>query len=195
MPPAAIPPDYRGFSSRQSCGSHRRIESRDATRYGPSMHWRIVPDLLAFALGLGITWLQGWTTTDLVWSLWLSSLVLGYLTILSTIGAGIYIGAAALSQGNLDPKESLRAVLIGSALALAFLAFFSFHFCAFHAAHAGFLSSFFPLPGLPKNAFSNAFMNPVLLWKTAIQHLLPTYSVFLLATAIAERKYIFASLI
>jgi hypothetical protein len=160
------------------------------------MNWRIVPDLLAFALGLGLTWLQGWTTTDLVWSLWLSSLVLGYLTILSTIGAGIYIvGAGALSQTNVDTRELLRAVLIGLGLALAFLAFFSFHFCAFHAAHAGFLSSFFPLPGLPKNAFFGAFMNPVRLWTTAVQHLLPVYGIFLFATAIAERNYLFAPLI
>ena len=39
---------------------------------------RILPDVLAFMLGLGVArWLR-WPTTDLVWSLWLSSLVLGY---------------------------------------------------------------------------------------------------------------------
>ena len=36
------------------------------------------PDVLAFALGLGVARFAGWTTTDLVWSLWLSSLIVGY---------------------------------------------------------------------------------------------------------------------
>ncbi len=47
---------------------------------------KILPDVAAFAFGLGIAFVLRWKTTDLVWSLWLGSLVLGYLTILSTIG-------------------------------------------------------------------------------------------------------------
>ena len=39
------------------------------------------PDALAFALGLGLAWSTGWKTADLVWSLWLSSLTIGYATI------------------------------------------------------------------------------------------------------------------
>jgi hypothetical protein len=41
-------------------------------------------DALAFGLGLTIAWWRGWRTTDLVWSLWLSSLVVGYFTIVRT---------------------------------------------------------------------------------------------------------------
>jgi hypothetical protein len=36
------------------------------------------PAALAFAGGLAVAWFADWETTDLVWSLWLSSLVVGY---------------------------------------------------------------------------------------------------------------------
>ena len=36
-------------------------------------------------------------------------------------------------------------------------------------------------------------MNPFLLWKTVLLHLLPVYGLFLIPTVIAERKYVFAS--
>ena len=153
---------------------------------------RILPDVLAFALGLGAAWILGWKTTDLVWSLWLSSLVLGYLTILSTIGGAVYFGVHVICHKDFPRKYRLTGILVGTAAALMFLGFFSLHFCGFHAGHASFLSSFFPLHELPKNAFANAFMNPLLLWKTVFQHLLPAYGVFLVATIIAERTHIFA---
>ena len=40
-----------------------------------------LPDLLAFAVGLAVVWVRGWSTTDLIWPLWLSSLVVGYALI------------------------------------------------------------------------------------------------------------------
>jgi len=46
-------------------------------------------DALAFAIGLGLAWFLRWETTDLVWSLWLSSLVVGYATIVWTITSGL----------------------------------------------------------------------------------------------------------
>mgnify|MGYP003594895929 CR=1 FL=1 len=46
---------------------------------------RVLPDIAAFALGLGLAGGLNWQTADLVWSLWLGSLVLGYLTLLSGI--------------------------------------------------------------------------------------------------------------
>ena len=44
------------------------------------------PDAVAFAAGLGVAWWASWNTTDLVWSLWLSSLVVGYSTMVWMIG-------------------------------------------------------------------------------------------------------------
>jgi len=151
--------------------------------------------MAAFALGLGIAWKLHWQATDLVWSLWLGSLVLGYLTILSTIGGGVYFGINVIAHKEFPRKHRLTAVLIGTAAALLFLGFFSLHFCAFHAVHAGFLSIFFPLSGLKEHAFFDAFMNPLLLWKTALWHVLPVYGLFLVPAVIAERKYVFASFV
>jgi hypothetical protein len=158
--------------------------------------WRsILPDLLAFTFGLSAAWLLRWKTTDLVWSLWLSSLVLGYLTIVSTIAGYAYLGIKAITHPEVPKKDLLPAILIGSAVLLLFLAFFSFHFCGFHAGHAGFLSIFFPIAGVPKNAFFEAFMNPILLWKTVFRYLPIAYAGFLIPAIVAERRYIFASLI
>jgi hypothetical protein len=169
------------------------------TRAGAHYQWpelrRVWPDLVAFALGLGLAWALHWTTTDLVWSLWLGSLVLGYLTILSTIGGGVYMGIKAITHPDFPRKHVLTAILIGSGVALFMLGFFSLHFCGFHAGHAGFLSIFFPLKGLPERVFFDAFMNPFLLWKMAFQHVLPVYGLFLIPAIIAERKYVFASLL
>ena len=39
------------------------------------------PDALAFGGGLALAWFGGWQTKDLVWSLWLSSLLVGYAMI------------------------------------------------------------------------------------------------------------------
>jgi hypothetical protein len=155
---------------------------------------RILPDVLAFLLGLGAAWMLQWTTTDLVWSLWLGSLVLGYVTILSTIGGGVYLGAHAVFHEAFPREHWPTAILAGSAAALFFLGFFSLHFCGFHAGHAVFLSSFFPINGLPAADFVAAFMNPILLWKTVFRHLLLPYGVFLVPAIIAERRNVFASI-
>lgn len=153
---------------------------------------KILPDLVAFIVGLGTAWYLDWQTTDLVWSLWLCSLVLGYLTILSTIGAGVCVGIKALTHEDFKPTQRLPAVLIGAGVALFFLGFFSIHFCGFHAGHAAFLSHFFPINGLNDNAFS---FNPFSLWKEVFKHILPIYGVFLIPTIIAERRHVFAALI
>jgi hypothetical protein len=174
------------------CGSNSILMSEARYQWPPL--GKILPDLLAFVGGLGIAWMLGWRTTDLVWSLWLCSLVLGYLTILSTIGGGVYLGVAAIRDKALPAKDRPAVILLGTFGSLFLLGFFSLHFCGFHAGHAVFLSHFFPLQGLPKNVFSNAFMNPFLLWKTVLLHLIPVYGLFLIPAVVAERKYVFAAL-
>ncbi len=52
-------------------------------------------DLLAFAAGLGMAWAFGWQAKDLVWGLWLSSLVVGYTTIVVGIGRGVFVASQA----------------------------------------------------------------------------------------------------
>lgn len=97
---------------------------------------RIAPDILAFVIGLSLAWFLKWETKDLVWSLWLGSLTLGYLTLLSAIAGGAYIGLHAVRHDDFKKEYLLPAILIGSAAGLFFLGFFSLHFCGFHAGHS-----------------------------------------------------------
>lgn len=155
---------------------------------------RILPDILAFAIGLALAYYLEWETTDLVWSLWLCSLVLGYTTILATIASGGYILANAVK--HIDPirKHRKPVMIAGIGGGLFFLGFFSLHFCGFHAGHSVFLNQFFPVEGMPKDGFGAAFMNPPLLWMLVFTHLVQPYGIFIIPALIAERKHVFKPL-
>jgi hypothetical protein len=99
-------------------------------------------DLAAFGLGLGLAGLLGWHAGDLVWSLWLASLVLGYATIVLGIAGSIAAAVAAR-------RHLLLATLSGVFL----LAFFTVHFGMFHFVHSMFLRGFFPLGDGASTAF------------------------------------------
>ncbi|HPF73149.1 MAG TPA: DUF6498-containing protein [Xanthomonadaceae bacterium] len=146
------------------------------------------PDLLAFGIALACAWFLQWRTTELVWSLWLGSLVIGYLTILGIIASGVYLGLRVLRHPQFPQDKSKPAVVIGSVIALFLLGFFTFHFCAFHAGHAAFLSSFFPLEGLESRDFSDAFTNPFQLWHVAFTRIVPLFGLALVPVVIAERR-------
>lgn len=153
---------------------------------------RTLLDLVAFALGLGTAWILQWRTSDLVWSLWLSSLVVGYLTILAYALGPMCFGIGAMARAGYPANRRVLAILVGAGFALFNLAFFSLHFCGFHAGHATFLSMIFPLPGVSERAFQDAFMNPFLLWRTVFRHLFIPYGTFLIPAVIAERRSILA---
>lgn len=151
----------------------------------------VLPNLLAFAFGLGLAYFQRWEVTDLVWSLWLGSLVIGYLTILSALGAVAYLGLHAVKQTEFDQAQRIPIIAAGLGFGLFILGFFSFHFGGFHAGHSVFLQSFFPIAGIPGDGFGSAFMNPPLLWALAFKHLLKPYGLFLLPAIIVERQMVF----
>ncbi len=153
-----------------------------------------LPELIAFLLGISAVYFLKWTTTDLVWSLWLSSLVIGYLTILSIIVAGVYFGLHVIYHSDFPEKDRLKAILIGGSMALFLLGFFSLHFCGFHSGHAVFLISFFPLKEISGGPFGDSFGNPFKLWKIVFQYMMPLYGFFLIAPIIMERKNIFGPL-
>jgi hypothetical protein len=106
------------------------------------------PDALAFAIGLAVARWAGWNAGDLVWSLWLSSLVVGYSVIVWTIGQPAFeLGRAALRAGKVEgmpaPTWPVWAILfVGTLLVLGF---FSVHFGGFHYIHSQLLASFFPI--------------------------------------------------
>lgn len=85
-------------------------------------------DVGAFFVGLGLAWYKNWETTDLIWSLWLSSLTVGY---------------AMIVWGLLGRMKMTRTVIGG----LVLLGFFSLHFGLFHFLHSVFLNALFPIAG------------------------------------------------
>lgn len=151
---------------------------------------RISPDIVAFVIGLALAWFLRWETTDLVWSLWLGSLVLGYATLLVALAAGGRLAWFVIGHERMEPKHRVPAAAIAVGAGLFLLAFFSLHFCGFHAGHSVFLQQFFPLPGMPSEGFGRAFMNPPLLWWLAFEHLFFSYGIFLIPALIAERNQI-----
>lgn len=110
-------------------------------------------DAIAFALGLGVAWWAGWNTGDLVWSLWLSSFVVGYATIVWMIAQpSVELGMTAWRERaavGADPRSIIILWLLILGGASFLLAFFTIHFGGFHYGHSQFLISFFPmdLPG------------------------------------------------
>ena len=141
------------------------------------------PDALAFVIGLALAWQFQWETRDLVWSLWLSSFVIGYAMIVWGIfGPGAEIARAAWrGRAELVGAPKMPAVAGGAVLlagGLFLLAFFTVHFGGFHFVHSVFLNSFFPVePG------TKSFPGPALYWEVFLR-----YWWFLPAAAIAERS-------
>lgn len=106
------------------------------------------PDALAFAAGLGLAGWQGWNTADLVWSLWLASLGVGYAIIVWTISAPLrelLSGVTADRSGVASPGAKVATVALTGVGTLFGLAFFTVHFGGFHFVHSIFLQLFFPI--------------------------------------------------
>ena len=76
------------------------------------------PDALAFATGLAMAWYFQWQTRDLVWSLWLSSLLVGYAMIVWGIfGPGVSLATKVWSgRAESGPKSAVPLVAGGAVL-------------------------------------------------------------------------------
>jgi hypothetical protein len=140
------------------------------------------PDGLAFVIGLGLAWALRWSTTDLVWSLWLSSLVVGYALILWQVSGPLreLVGGLVRDRnlpgyGWLPKIGAFGLVLAGT---LVGLAFFTLHFGGFHYVHSVFLTLLFPLDGGAMKGFPG--------WP-AYHEVLVRYGWFLPAAFLAER--------
>ncbi|HNC23782.1 MAG TPA: DUF6498-containing protein [Opitutaceae bacterium] len=151
----------------------------------PRSRWRSVwADALAFIAGLALAWYGEWQTRDLVWSLWLSSLLVGYAMIVWRIfGPAVMIGTGMWRDRQLLAGESPVPIVLGGVAYLVgglfLLAFFTVHFGMFHFVHSVFLNLFFPaVAGGMKNGPSAGLY----------LHVLQTYWPFVLVAAVAERN-------
>jgi hypothetical protein len=114
-------------------------------------------DVGAFAGGLALAWWQQWQARDLIWSLWLSSLVVGYSSILWSVGrlAAASVSSLLPARGRTAANGATTDGPTGGAaagvivFAVFLLGFFTFHFGMFHFVHSVFLNTFFPVDGTP----------------------------------------------
>lgn len=116
-------------------------------------------DLAAFIATAIASFALRWNVAELVWGLWLSSLLVGYALIVYGILAAAFRSlppGEPLPGGKPDLTMALAQLPAGASFALrtlgaAFmLAFFTVHFGGFHFVHGIFLGLFFPLaPGQP----------------------------------------------
>lgn len=155
----------------------------EAASPGASSRWAGAwVDGLAFAGGLAVAWLADWQTRDLVWSLWLSSLVVGYAMIIAMVVRGVRRTRAA--AGALLPGASLATRLAGVvalwAGGLFVLGFFTVHFGMFHFIHSIFLQAFFPVNAV-------APQDPNLQFEVYLD-VVQAYWVFLPVAFLAERQ-------
>lgn len=97
-------------------------------------------DLSGFVLGLLLAWSFTWSTRDLIWSLWLSSLVIGSISLLVGI-------VGMVSRSWTSAGSAVGGVILGIFL----ICFFTVHFGVFHLGHSVFLQVFFPVMEFPKD--------------------------------------------
>jgi hypothetical protein len=140
-----------------------------STSTAPRSWSSALPDLVAFLVGLAVVWVRGWSTTDLIWSLWLSSLVVGYALIvwavlqpaLELLGLGwrhrAEVEASPAWRNPMQRTLFLGIALIGATL---YLAFFTFHFGGFHFIQSRFLLDGYPL-GFPYHEMNRATLAEV----------------------------------
>ena len=138
---------------------------------------------LAFGGGLALAWFGGWQTKDLVWSLWLSSLLVGYAMIVWMIfSPALFIATNAWRDRALIGSQPVAPAAAGGALlmvgGLFLLAFFTVHFGMFHFVHSVFLNLFFPVvAGKAQTPGLGLYLQ-----------VLAAYWPFVLVAAVAERK-------
>ncbi len=137
------------------------------------------PDALAFVGGLALAWFNEWQTKDLVWSLWLSSLVVGYAMIVWNIFGPTLMRLRQLRENDapVATKTALGGVyLIGG---LFMMAFFTVHFGGFHFVHSVFLNAFFPMT----DGETRGFPGPTVYFRVVRE-----YWPFVIVAAVAERQ-------
>ncbi len=124
----------------------------------PAPHSNRLPDLadiLAFAGTVVASIVLNWRTRELVWGLWLSSVVIGYALILYGIPMEVRVKAALPHDPAVPGWVRAGGLVLSGFGALFLIAFFTVHFGGFHLVHGVFLNAFFPIG--PKEGDGSGF--------------------------------------
>jgi hypothetical protein len=129
-------------------------------------------DFAAFAGTVVIAVFQQWQAKDLVWSLWISSLIIGYAFIVTSALSVFFRPIGPTSESKTGARSLLAAlalppavVFLGRCLSVAFLlCFFTIHFGMFHFVHGLFLSMFFPLADYGAYRSADEFVSSYFGW-------------------------------
>lgn len=104
-------------------------------------------DLFLFSGTVALAWYEQWSAKELVWGLWVSSLILGYSYILSSILGGLIRGDMALLFGSKE-KASSDPVMIGITIILLDIFLFFAIFMTFWWNKASLLMALVVIPSL-----------------------------------------------
>ncbi len=96
---------------------------------------RYLTEIGLFLITALIAYVEGWSPRELLWGLWLSSLLVGYSLILYGIFCSTFF-----PTGKNPEHIILRMMSI-----FLFVPFFTVHFGGFHAGHGAFIHTMFPL--------------------------------------------------
>ena len=139
-------------------------------------------DALALIAGLGMAWFLQWRVRDLVWSLWLSSLLVGYATIVWIIFRPMVAVWSEVGANGATPAARTSITALYWIGGMFLLAFFTVHFGLFHLVHSVFLNLFFPVLEGPRQGSPSIAL---------YAHVFSAYWPFVLVAAVAERGAFF----
>lgn len=115
-------------------------------------------ELLLFFFSIAAAYFIGWNNTDLIWSLWITSLVVGYVSIFraSTGPISLLVKYKLTSEEikewrelpTFEKVQFIILVLIFIPISLFIVVFLSVHFCIFHLLTAYWLQVLMPHSGI-----------------------------------------------
>jgi hypothetical protein len=99
-------------------------------------------EIAVFVGTLALAYFSGWRAKDLIWSLWLSSLAIGFLSVLVSGGRRIIRPDATMVERAFSVIGALGAIMV-----------FSVHFGMFHYVYASILDLLMPLMDHPGRVY------------------------------------------
>ncbi|MDX1997537.1 MAG: hypothetical protein SF066_07430 [Thermoanaerobaculia bacterium] len=106
--------------------------------------WRRAwPDAVAFLFGIAVAAVFGWRTSELLWSLWLSTTVVGFTFVL---WAGLGMARMELAEAKRETGHWRILALVFVVLGVcSWLLFTGLHFGGFQLLHSVALNQYFPI--------------------------------------------------